>query len=31
VSHWIPEAAPEELNRILLDHLASSAWWSMEN
>lgn len=24
VSHWIPEAAPEELNRLLLEHLASA-------
>jgi pimeloyl-ACP methyl ester carboxylesterase len=24
VSHWIPETAPDELNRLLLDHL--SAW-----
>jgi pimeloyl-ACP methyl ester carboxylesterase len=23
VSHWIPEAAPEDLNRLLLEHLAS--------
>lgn len=23
VSHWIPEAVPEQLNRLLLDHLAS--------
>lgn len=23
VSHWIPEAAPEELNRLLLDHITS--------
>ena len=23
VSHWIPEAAPDELNRLLLDHLAA--------
>lgn len=22
-SHWIPEAAPEELNRLLLDHITS--------
>jgi len=25
VSHWIPEAAPAELNRLLLEHLSSSA------
>lgn len=25
VSHWIPEAAPAELNRLLLDHLTSVA------
>ncbi len=25
VSHWIPEAAPDELNRLLLDHLTSVA------
>jgi pimeloyl-ACP methyl ester carboxylesterase len=24
VSHWIPEEAPDELNRLLLDHLSSS-------
>ena len=24
VSHWIPEQAPAELNRLLLEHLA--AW-----
>jgi pimeloyl-ACP methyl ester carboxylesterase len=23
VSHWIPEEAPEELNRVLLEHLAA--------
>ena len=23
VSHWIPEAAPDELNRLLLDHLGA--------
>lgn len=23
VSHWVPEAAPDELNRLLLDHLAA--------
>ena len=23
VSHWIPEAAPDDLNRLLLEHLAS--------
>jgi hypothetical protein len=22
VSHWIPEAAADELNRLLLDHLS---------
>lgn len=25
VSHWIPEAAPEELSRLMLEHLASVA------
>jgi pimeloyl-ACP methyl ester carboxylesterase len=25
VSHWIPETAPGDLNRLLLEHLASSA------
>lgn len=25
VSHWIPEAAPDQFNRLLLDHLASVA------
>jgi pimeloyl-ACP methyl ester carboxylesterase len=24
VSHWIPEAAPQDLNRLLLEHLGSS-------
>jgi pimeloyl-ACP methyl ester carboxylesterase len=24
VSHWIPEAAPDDLNRLLLEHLSSS-------
>ena len=24
VSHWIPEAAPQELSRLLLDHLSST-------
>jgi len=24
VSHWIPETAPEDLNRLLLDHLATN-------
>jgi pimeloyl-ACP methyl ester carboxylesterase len=23
VSHWIPEEAPEDLNRLLLEHLSS--------
>ena len=23
VSHWIPETAPVELNRLLLEHLAA--------
>ena len=23
VSHWIPETAPGELNRLLLEHLAA--------
>jgi pimeloyl-ACP methyl ester carboxylesterase len=23
VSHWIPEAAPDDLNRLLLEHLSS--------
>jgi pimeloyl-ACP methyl ester carboxylesterase len=25
VSHWIPEAAPQELNRLLLEHLRSAS------
>jgi pimeloyl-ACP methyl ester carboxylesterase len=31
VSHWIPEAAPEELNRLLLEHLGSSDGGDMGN
>jgi pimeloyl-ACP methyl ester carboxylesterase len=25
VSHWVPEEAPDDLNRLLLDHLARAS------